>query len=106
MLFAWNPLVLFEYCANSHNDILVVFFALLALFALTREHPVLAFACIIASASIKYATVPVAPALFLLWALPPVHPSPSFTLSGTDYWCFAHLDCYHLWTFLGWSAHV
>lgn len=64
LLFAWNPLVLFEYSANSHNDVVVVVFVLLALLALKKEHPVLAFACIIASASIKYATVPLLPLFF------------------------------------------
>jgi hypothetical protein len=65
LLFAWNPLVLFEYSANSHNDVVIVLFVLLALFALTKEHPVLAFALILASASIKYATLPLLPLFFL-----------------------------------------
>src|SRR5207244_3121879 len=72
LLFAWNPTVLFEYIANSHNDIVVVLLALLALFALSREHPILAFALIIASASIKYSTVPLLPLFFLygIWHQP------------------------------------
>jgi len=65
LLFAWNPLVLFEYSANSHNDVVIVLFVLLALFALTKEHPIVAFALILASASIKYATLPLIPLFFL-----------------------------------------
>jgi hypothetical protein len=65
LLFIWNPFVLFEYSANAHNDVAVVLFVLLALFALKKEHPILAFACIIASASIKYATVPLLPLFFM-----------------------------------------
>lgn len=36
-LFAWNPLVLFEVANNGHNDIVLVFLLLLALFALRRK---------------------------------------------------------------------
>ena len=34
--FAWNPLVLFESVQNAHNDIVMVFFLLLAIWAYTR----------------------------------------------------------------------
>lgn len=72
LLFAWNPTVLFEHVANSHNDIIVVFFALLAIFALTREHPVIAFALLILSVAAKYSTAPLLPLFFLygLWHQP------------------------------------
>ncbi len=37
LLYAWNPLILFELVANSHNDILTIFFLLLSLlFALKK----------------------------------------------------------------------
>ncbi|GHO67130.1 hypothetical protein KSC_060220 [Ktedonobacter sp. SOSP1-52] len=36
LAFAWNPLLLFEACVNAHNDTLVLFFILLALWFLVR----------------------------------------------------------------------
>ncbi len=64
LLFAWNPLIIFEYSANSHNDVVMLLLVLLALLATKKDHLVLAFACIIASASIKYATAPLLPLFF------------------------------------------
>ncbi len=65
LVIAWNPLAFFEYSANGHNDVVVMLFVLLAIFALVKERPVLAFALIVASVLIKYATFPLVPLFFL-----------------------------------------
>lgn len=65
LFIAWNPFMLFDFSANGHNDIIVMFFVLLAVLALVKEHPVLAFAFIIASVLTKYTTALLVP-LFLL----------------------------------------
>jgi len=36
-LFAWNPLVIYETAGNGHNDIVMVFFVVLAMFAMSRR---------------------------------------------------------------------
>lgn len=65
LFIAWNPYTLFEYSANGHNDVAVLLFVLLAILALVKERPVLAFALILASALIKYATLPLLPLFFI-----------------------------------------
>jgi hypothetical protein len=62
---AWNPFVLFEYVVNSHNDIVMVFFLVLAVYALTKEHYVLALTLLVASALVKFAPLPLVPLFFL-----------------------------------------
>jgi len=62
---AWNPFVLFEYVVNSHNDIVMVFFLVVAVYALTKERYVLALTLVMASALIKFASFPVVPLFFL-----------------------------------------
>jgi len=52
LLYAWNPLVLFESAAGGHNDGLVVFFILLAVYLFVRGRfalavPVAALSCVV-----------------------------------------------------------
>lgn len=75
LALAWNPYVLLEFSANSHNDMLMVFFILLALWALVEKRPLLAFALITASALTKYASLPLLP-LFFIYSV--IH-QPTFT---------------------------
>ncbi|HCI80604.1 MAG TPA: hypothetical protein DHW02_13040, partial [Ktedonobacter sp.] len=49
MFIVWNPYMLFEYSANGHNDVVFMLFVLLAILALVKDRPVLAFTLIIAS---------------------------------------------------------
>ncbi|MFN8635630.1 MAG: glycosyltransferase 87 family protein [Chloroflexota bacterium] len=42
LLFAWNPLLQFELVGNGHNDVVMVLFVLLALWALIAERRLLA----------------------------------------------------------------
>lgn len=65
IFIAWNPYMLFEYSANGHNDVVFMLFVLLAILALVKDRPVLAFALIIASVLIKYTTLPLIPLFFL-----------------------------------------
>jgi hypothetical protein len=68
LFIAWNPFMLFDFSANGHNDIIVMLFVLLAILALVKEHPVLAFALIVASVLTKYTTALLLP-LFLLHSI-------------------------------------
>jgi hypothetical protein len=66
LFVAWNPFMLIEYSANGHNDIMMMLFALLAIYALVKEKPALALFLITASALVKYAIVLLIP-LFLIY---------------------------------------
>jgi hypothetical protein len=66
LFVAWNPFMLIEYSANGHNDIMMILFALLAIYALVKEKYALALFLITASALVKYATVLLIP-LFLIY---------------------------------------
>jgi hypothetical protein len=65
LALAWNPFALFEFSANSHNDILMVLFILLAVLALVEDRPILALVLITASALTKYASLPLIPLFFV-----------------------------------------
>lgn len=66
LFVAWNPFMLIEYSANGHNDIMMMLFALLAIYAMVKQKPALALFLITASALVKYATVLLIP-LFLIY---------------------------------------
>lgn len=65
MFIAWNPYMLFEYSANGHNDVVFMLFVLLAILALVKDRPVLAFTLIIASVLIKFTTLLIIPLFFI-----------------------------------------
>ena len=56
-LFAWNPLVIYETAGNGHNDIVLVFFLLLGVYAWLRGHSTAAVAALTAGALVKFVTV-------------------------------------------------
>ena len=63
LLYAWNPLVLFEFAASGHNDVLMMTFVLLGfVFASYRRH-LLAVAGVTLAALIKVTPVLVLPLL-------------------------------------------
>jgi hypothetical protein len=64
-LFALNPLVLVETLINGHNDVVMMFLALLAFWYWLNFAKVKVFIGLLLSASIKYATIILLP-LFLL----------------------------------------
>lgn len=53
-LFAWNPLVVYETAGNGHNDIVMVFFILLAFFGLQHRRSILAAAGLTVGALVKF----------------------------------------------------
>ncbi len=65
LALAWNPFVFFEFSDNGHNDILMMFLILLAIFALTKDYHIWALMLIIASALIKFASLPLVPLFFI-----------------------------------------
>jgi len=65
LALAWNPFTLFEYSANGHNDIAMMLLIILAVFALSKEHPIWALTLITASALIKFASLPLIPLFFI-----------------------------------------
>lgn len=53
-LFALNPLVIYETAANGHNDIVMVFFVVLGMYALLRRRFTLAALALTAGALVKF----------------------------------------------------
>ncbi len=66
LLFAWNPLVLMEFGGSGHNDIVMIFFAMLALWLLVNDRFAPALVALTASLLIKIITVVVLP-LFIVY---------------------------------------
>ena len=62
-LFALNPLVLVETLINGHNDVLMMFLALLAYWFWLNYDKLKAFIFLLLSASIKYASIVILPIL-------------------------------------------
>lgn len=54
LLYAWNPLVLFEGPGNGHNGIIMMFFVLLAIYLLVRKKWIWVMPALLASVLIKY----------------------------------------------------
>ena len=65
---AWNPLLLFETAGNAHNDIVMVFFAMAALYALAAQRWLLVFPLLALSVATKYGLILLGP-LMLVWLL-------------------------------------
>lgn len=69
-LYAWNPLLLFEFGINGHNDIVSIFLLLTALFFAQRKNLnnyLLAIIFIMLSALIKYVTAILLPIAFIFF---------------------------------------
>lgn len=67
VLFAWNPLLVFESAANGHNDVAMALPALLALLALARGRIDLSLVLLMLSVLVKFVTVVLFPAFLLNW---------------------------------------
>lgn len=61
VLFAFNPLVLLETLVSSHNDIVMMFFALLSFYLLDKRKVLVACILLMISILIKYATIALIP---------------------------------------------
>ena len=68
ILFAFNPLVIIETLVSSHNDIVMIFLALLSFFLLMQKKIFLGALFLILSIFIKYTTALLVPVfLFMIW---------------------------------------
>src|SRR5690606_23182672 len=65
VLFAWNPFVLLRAVGNGHNDLAMLFFALLALLLVQRREWTLVWPVLAVSVLIKYTTALLGPPLLL-----------------------------------------
>jgi hypothetical protein len=63
LVFAWNPYTQLEYVVNGHNDIIMIFFMLLAILASVNNRHGAAFVLMLLSALVKYAVLPIIPIL-------------------------------------------
>jgi hypothetical protein len=61
VLFAWNPLTLYEGLGNSHNDIVMIFFLLLGIYAVLRSHFTWGMLALMAGALVKFIPLVVLP---------------------------------------------
>ncbi len=66
VFFAFNPLVLIECLVSGHNDIVMFFFALIAIWFLITKKWFLAFVLLLISIGIKFATVFLLPVFILV----------------------------------------
>ena len=55
--YAWNPLLLIEFAANGHNDVVMVFFMLLSMLAIVRGHRVRPLIFLVAAILTKWVAV-------------------------------------------------
>ncbi len=61
-IYGLNPFVLFEFLSNVHNDIIVVFFMLLAIYFVRKKHKIIPAICTLALATaIKYYAILLTP---------------------------------------------
>lgn len=67
LFFALNPLVLIEIFVSGHNDVVMMFFALLSFLLLMQKRRTMSGIAIISSVLIKYATIFLLPLYF--WSL-------------------------------------
>lgn len=68
VLVGWNPLLLFETAGSAHNDIVMMAFALGAVYALVRRRWLLVFPLLALAVAVKYVLILLAPVL-LVWML-------------------------------------
>ncbi len=68
VFFAWNPLVLYEFAVNGHNDATMMAFALLGIYFWERRRPLLMTAAFTLSFLVKIPTAPLLPLFLLAWA--------------------------------------
>jgi hypothetical protein len=66
LLLAWNPIVLYETWGNGHNDMALVFWILLATWALTSRRYTLAILALVLGALVKFIPLLLLPAAGLI----------------------------------------
>ncbi len=65
LLYAWNPLILFEIINDGHNDIVMIFFILLSICFLLKEKYYFIMPALILAILIKYIAIIILPFIFL-----------------------------------------
>jgi len=65
LVFAWNPLLIWETAANGHNDIAMALLALAAVYAFVRDRVRLSHPLLIASVLVKFVTLVLYPAFLV-----------------------------------------
>jgi hypothetical protein len=83
--FAWNPLVVWHVAGNGHNDMVMMFFVALCLYALARGWVAAAIVALAASALVKYATLLVVPLLVVWWLRSRRRPAPRELMLGVAF---------------------
>jgi hypothetical protein len=68
VMVGWNPLLQFDTAGNAHNDVVMIFFALACLYAVTRRWWIAVFPLLALSVASKHVLVLLAPVL-LVWML-------------------------------------
>ena len=66
LLFTWNPVMIVETMGNGHNDIVMIFFILAAVWALMERRPALAIVSLMAGALVKFIPLLLLPAAGLI----------------------------------------
>jgi len=66
--FGWNPLVIWEIAGNGHNDVVMMAFALAAVFLLLTARWPFAFPVLACSVLVKFVSIVLLP-IFILWIL-------------------------------------
>lgn len=69
VFYALNPLVLIESLVSPHNEVMMLFFSLFAIYLLVKKNTIHAIVSIIVSISIKYISIVLLP---LFWFIKPI----------------------------------
>src|SRR5262245_15925800 len=64
-LYSWNPFIVLQHLANSHNDIIVAFLVVLAAYLLLKNRPMWSLPLLVAAGLIKYVTLVLVPFAFM-----------------------------------------
>lgn len=67
VIYGLNPFILLEFIANVHNDIIVIFFVLLALYFLKHEKLVLSILFLALATGVKYFTILLVPVVIIYY---------------------------------------
>src|SRR3989344_4557895 len=65
VFFAFNPLIIIESLVSAHNDILMIFFSIIAVYLLFKRRHFLSFLFLLSSILIKFATIFLIPVFIL-----------------------------------------
>ncbi len=60
-LYCWHPIIVYELAANAHNESLLIFFLLLALWFVKNKHILRSFFFLLLSVLLKYSSIVIAP---------------------------------------------